>query len=153
MQIRLPISLVPSLIISCLELLAVAHADDHVSRTTAAARPSALFTPEGKPERLDFDFGNIKGWIRQKGGWYVEGSVNHVGLRCATYEIGMRFGVGQPGCTNVSWISKVDYGTREQHCNGATRQHQGGGFLPELAKDFSRITCGERIIRCTGSCK
>ena len=132
---------------------AAALADEHVSSVTSIARPAALFTPEGKPERLDFDFGNIKGWIRQKGGWYVEGTVAHSGLRCATYEIGMRFGVGKPGCTNVSWISKIDYGTRETHCNGATRQHQGGGFLPGLARDFSRITCGERVIRCTGNCK
>lgn len=127
--------------------------DDGFKGVTSVARPSALFTTEGKPERLDFDFGDIKGWIRQKGGWYVEGPVKHTGLRCATYEIGMRFGVGEPGCTNVTWLSQIDYGTREKHCNGATRQHRGGGFLPELAKDFGRISCAERVVRCTGSCK
>lgn len=146
-------TLVVSLMISATLTCAAAIADDRTSRVTSIARPSALFTPEGKPERLDFDFGNIKGWIRQKGGWYVEGPVSHEGLRCATYEIGMRFGVGKPGCTDVSWISKIEYGTREKHCNGARRHHQGGGFLPELAKDFARISCSERVIRCTGSCK
>jgi len=130
-----------------------AGAEEKTSRTNAVARPFALYTAEGKPERLDFDFGNIKAWIRNKGGWNVEGPIKHVGLLCATYEIGLRFGVGSPGCDNVKWISDVSYGTREQQCNSAAVQHYGGGFLPDLAKDFDRITCAERVIRCSGNCE
>ena len=110
-------------------------------------------TAEGKPERLDFDFGRTSGWLREKGGWHIEGTVSHTGLRCATYELGMRFGVGNPGCTGVTWLSGIEYGTRERHCNGAVRHHDGGGFLPELSKDFARITCAEQVIRCSGNCR
>jgi len=31
--------------------------------------------------------------------------------------------------------------------------HFGGDKQPELARDFARITCAERVIRCSGNCK
>lgn len=126
---------------------------DSMNRVTAPARPSAIWTPEGKPEQMEFNFGAITGWIRNKGGWHIEGMVLHNGLRCGTYELGMRFGVGNPQCTDVKWLSEIEYGTRMRHCNSATQHHDGGGFLPDLAKDFARISCAERVIRCTGNCQ
>lgn len=143
----------PLLLSAALSGLVNASETDIVSRTTAPARASAIWTPEGKPQRLDFNYGDITAWIRHKGGWHIEGRVQHRGLLCGTYELGMRFGVGNPRCTDVTWLSEIEYGTGMRQCNSATQHHDGGGFQPGLAKDFARITCAERIIRCTGNCK
>ena len=43
--------------------------------------------------------------------------------------------------------------TSERQCNNATVRQSGGENQPELARDFGRITCAERVIRCTGNCK
>lgn len=147
------IKCVTLLIIGVLAGAAQANENDPLNRATAPARPSVMWTPEGKPERMEFNFGGITGWIRGKGGWHIEGMVQHTGLLCGTYELGMRFGVGNPGCTDVTWRSRIEYGTRMKHCNSATQHHDGGGYLPDLAKEFGRITCAERVIRCTGNCK
>ena len=140
-----------SVLMLALPPLGTAQSDQGI---TSPARPSAMFTPEGKPERLDFKFGgDITGWIRNKGGWHVEGTVGHAGLLCGTYELGMRFGVSEPGCSQVHWLSELEYGTRVTQCNNASQHHDGGGYIPALAKDFDRITCAELVIRCTGNCK
>lgn len=126
---------------------------DEAQGQTAIARPSSMITASGKPDRLEFDFGGVKAWLREKGSWHIEGPVPHQGMFCATRELGVRFGIGNPGCTNVQWISEVDYGTTQKQCNNATALHNGGGSLPILEPDFTRITCAERVIRCSGHCK
>jgi hypothetical protein len=148
--LRIYFPLVLSVTLAC---VTEAIANDSLIRATAPARPSAMWTPEGKPERLEFNFGDITAWIRNKGGWHIAGRVPHSGLLCGTYELGMRFGVGAPGCTDVKWLTEVEYGTRVRQCNSAAQHHDGGGFQPDLAEEFGRITCGERVIRCTGNCK
>lgn len=143
----------PLLLTVALTSVADAIASDSVNRTTAPARSSAMWTPEGQPERLEFNFGDITAWIRNKGGWHIEGRIQHRGLLCGTYELGMRFGAGTLGCTDVKWLTEIEYGTRVRQCNNASQHHDGGGILPQLVNDFERITCGERVIRCTGNCK
>jgi hypothetical protein len=128
-------------------------AQNDVQGQTAIARPSSMITASGKPDRIDFDFGEIKAWLREKGSWHIEGPVPHQGLLCATRELGVRFGIGKPGCTNVQWISEVDYGTLQKQCNNATAMHNGGGSQQALEPDFTRITCAERVIKCGGNCK
>jgi hypothetical protein len=123
--------------------------------STAVAKPAPLFLPDGTPERLDFTFGDskageFKAWLRNKGGWNVEGWVHHAGLRCATYRVGVRFGAGKPGCSDVTWLTDVIYVTEQTQCNNASQQHSGGDINFSLGKDFVRVTCAERVISCRG---
>jgi hypothetical protein len=132
--------------------------DGAVLGSTAVAKPAPLFLPDGTPERLDFVFGDAKegafqAWLRNKGGWYVEGWVHHTGLRCANYRVGVRFGQGAPGCTDVKWLTDVIYVTEQTQCNNASQQHTGGDVNFSLGKDFARVTCAERIVHCRGACR
>jgi hypothetical protein len=120
---------------------------------TAIARASSMTTASGKPERLDFDFGEVKVWLRENGNWHIEGPVPHQGLLCATRTLSVRFGIGNPGCTKVHWLSEFDDGSSVKQCNNATAWHNGGGFLSALQPDYTRITCAERAIQCSGNCK
>lgn len=108
-----------------------------------------------KPERLDFDFraGDSLAWINDDGNFQVSGWIKHTGLLCATYRMGVRFGVGSPGCLNVEWITEPRFVTTEVQCNDARIGHTGGDTDPALGKRLARITCGERVVRCTGNCK
>jgi hypothetical protein len=126
--------------------------------STAVAKPAPMYLPDGTPERLDFTFGDVKAgeftaWLRNKGGWYLEGWVRHTGLRCATYRVGVRFGAGKPACSDVSWLTDVIYVTEQTQCNNASKQHTGGDINFSLGKDFARVTCAERVISCRGSCR
>jgi hypothetical protein len=130
-----------------------AHADETTTRSVQArAYPAAQAGAVG-PARLDFLFGDTRGWLDSDGTWSVSADVTHRGLLCATYELGVRFGSGEPDCTNVRWLGAVRYVTAERQCNNATVRQSGGDKQPELASDFGRITCAERVIRCTGNCK
>jgi hypothetical protein len=123
-----------------------------VYSTTAVARKSP-WVQAGAPGRLDFGFADFEASLDEKGDWSVKGPVRHGYLACATYQVGVRFGTGEPGCTNVEWLTPPLYATSERHCNHAGRDHAGGGTNPELAADFARITCAQRLIRCTGRCR
>jgi len=108
-----------------------------------------------KPQRLDFDFraGDSHAWINQDGDFQVSGWIKHTGLLCATYRMGLRFGVGSPGCLNVEWITEPRFVSTEVQCNDARVEHTGGDTDPGFGKRVATITCGERVIRCTGNCK
>ncbi|MGA8050113.1 MAG: hypothetical protein WCA09_08040 [Burkholderiales bacterium] len=134
-------------------MLPCAHAEDNTTRSAQApAHPSSM-QGTGGPSRLDFLFGDSRAWLDSDGTWNVAGDVTHRGLLCATYELGMRFGVGQQGCNNVEWVGAARYVTTQNQCNNATLRHSGGDKQPELAQEFRRITCAERLIRCSGNCK
>jgi len=108
-----------------------------------------------KPQRLDFDFraGDSHAWINEDGDFQVSGWIKHTGLLCATYRMGLRFGVGSPGCLNVKWITNSLYVTYESQCNDARVNHDGGDTDAGLGKRIVTITCAERVVRCTGNCK
>jgi len=127
--------------------------DEYTRRATAATQVSVTDLAAGKRDRLEFGAGEFKGWLDRRGEWHVEGDVTHVGLLCGVYETGLRFGRGNPGCTNVQWLSEVHYGSRRTQCNGATVKHAAWHNEPALEGQFERITCAERVIRCTGNCK
>jgi hypothetical protein len=105
--------------------------------------------------RLDFDFrlDETRGWLNKDGDFQVTGWIKHGGLLCGTYRMGLRFGIGAPGCLNVKWITETRFVTREVQCNGARMQHLGGDTDTEAGTAVGKITCAERVITCSGSCK
>jgi len=125
---------------------------DFVDRRVAVAKSDPFFGPDGKPQKLDFDFNSLKGWLRNKGGFHIEGYVGNDGFFCSTYEVGMRFGIGNAQCDKVEWITDIAYMTKKRQCNNATVGHAASDYNADLVKSFYRINCAERIIRCTGPC-
>jgi hypothetical protein len=72
---------------------------------------------------------------------------------CAEPTKSARFGVGNPDCTDVQWVSGVRYVTSMDRCNDVERQHSGIDLDHTLVEQFDAITCAERFIRCTGNCR
>lgn len=120
---------------------------------TAVARPAAEWNKDGKPVRLDFDFGNFKAWVRRDGSWNASGEVQHRGLLCATYTLLLRVGHGRPGCNDVQWFGEPRPVASVQLCNNAPGSLAGGDNHFRDAARFDQITCAERVIGCSGNCK
>ena len=111
--------------------------------TTAGARQPATKAFQGR---------DVEGEVGASGAWSIRAAVTHTRLRCATYETGIQLGQGNADCSNVRWLTDLQLGTRQTHCNSATRIHAGGGELP-LAKDrFDLSNCVRVVTRCTGPC-
>ena len=91
---------------------------------TAPAERVMSLTGNKKLEKLLFNFGNAEASLTPEGKWFIKGQVQHNRIRCATYQLGVRFGVGEKGCTNVNWIGDFEYGTNVKHCNSASLQHR-----------------------------
>lgn len=128
------------------------YADER--RSKAAAQFPTVTLDGFKLQRKDFNFFDTTAWLKRNGEWHIEGNVAHRGLQCATYELGMRFGVGKPDCDNVQWVSETRYITSQAQCNNAEMPHAGTEVDDTaLAGHFDAITCAERVIRCTGNCK
>ena len=126
-------------LLSCLLVLSMSAvlAEEPVERKySAVARQS-----------VDFGVGG------ENGTFHVEAEVKHESLLCGTYEVGVRFGIGKPGCTNVSWLSRTQFVTKRKQCNHAWMSHQGSGTDTDLIGDVDLVTCGQLVIRCTGKCK
>lgn len=121
----------------------------------AQARPTYSLDADPHINRLDFDFraSESTAWLNADGDFHLHGWVRHRSLLCATYKMGVRFGIGAPGCLNVEWISEPFYVTSQFQCNGARVEHDGGGSAPEIGAQIAKITCAERVVRCSGSCK
>ncbi len=125
------------------------------SGITAQARRTYSLDAIPHINRLDFDFraDESSAWLNVDGDFYVHGWVSHRNLLCATYRMGMRFGSGAPGCLNVDWITGPVFVTSHTQCNGARVEHNGGDSAPDIGGLIGKITCAERVIRCSGSCK
>jgi len=134
-------------------------ASESAAQTTTYQRAKAPAQAVGsasvvlKPEELDFNFGGGKATLGPKGEWTIEASVYHRGLLCGDYSVGIRFGIGRPGCNNVVWLTDVTYATTQRQCNNAMLFHSGGDVQSELAGSYAEITCAERVIRCSGICQ
>ena len=126
---------------------------DEVRKLATEPRRASNVGPPGSPARLDFFFGDIHAWLLQNGDWHIEGNIQHRGALCATYELGIQFGIGSPGCANVNWIGIPAYATMRTQCNNALLFHSGSDLDPDAADIFDQINCGQRLIRCTGNCK
>jgi hypothetical protein len=122
---------------------------------TASARPTYSLDAKPKINRLDFDFradeSNV--WLNSSGDFHVHGWIQHRSLLCATYAMGVRFGIGAPGCLNVHWISDPFFVTSQYQCNGARVEHDGGDTLPDIGAQIAKVSCAERVVRCRGACK
>lgn len=124
------------------------------SRAQAQARAIGNVSVVLRPSQLSFDFGSgSKASLSPKGEWSVEARVPHSGLFCADYSVGVRFGIGRPGCSNVAWLTDVTYVTNQRQCNNATVEHSGGDVQSQLESSFTQISCAERVTRCIGLCK
>jgi len=107
----------------------------------------------GLPEKLEFQFDNASAWLRQNGDFGLEAEVKHGWLLCGTYEVAVRFGIGKPACTNVSWVSEPNYMRSHKQCNNSWMVHSGQGSEPVVSDNFDNINCAQLVIKCTGKCK
>ena len=105
-----------------------------------------------QPSRKTFERQGTAGWLDETGGWHINREVHHGRLRCATYETGLQLGRGNPGCSNVEWLTDVEYATQLRHCNSAIRIHAGGGEFSDMANRLEEVTCVRVVVRCEGTC-
>ena len=105
-----------------------------------------------QPLTKEFQRSDTQGWIRETGTWNISKTVTHTGLRCATYETGIQLGKGTPACSQVEWLTDIEYGTRQTHCNSATLIHSGGGEFADMNGIVEASTCVRVVIRCRGAC-
>lgn len=134
-------------------IAASAAAADEVRKLATEPRRTNDVGGELSPARLDFYFGDIRAWLLEDGNWQIEGNVQHRGALCGRYELGIQFGIGRPGCSNVEWMGFPAYVTIRTHCNNALLRHSGGDINYAAAAAFDRINCAQRLIRCSGTCK
>ena len=127
--------------------------DDTVSRMTAVAQKSSELVLPGDPASVGFVFGDTKAAVRADGYVSIEGWVTHRGLLCADYQLGVRLGQGNPGCDDVKWLTDAMYVTNNKQCNNARFRHNGADNNPAVKKAYPRVTCAERLIKCSGMCK
>ena len=121
----------------------------------AQARPTYSLDAKPRISRLDFDFPDSEStaWLNAGGDFHLHGWVRNRSLLCATYRMGVRFGIGAPGCLNVEWISDPIFVTSQFQCNSARVEHEGGDTAPEIGARIGKVSCAERVIRCSGSCR
>ena len=146
--------LLTALLLAAIALPAIAQEDDidpRFGRRMAPAVPAVSLETDGSIDRKDFDFG--KAWLAKKGELKVDVWVQHRGLLCASYEVGIRFGEGSRGCTDVNWLAPVHWVTERRQCNNAIIQHVGVDTDEHMVVTFDRVTCAERVVRCSGNCK
>ncbi len=132
--------------------LSIAGAGEIVKRQQTPVKKSMQWLAPGDTAKSEFDFGEAKAILRGDGEWFIEGMVKHNRVRCATYRLGIRFGVGSKGCANVEWIAEPIYASSRKQCNSAILNHSGGNIMPELSADFEKITCAQKVIKCSGVC-
>jgi hypothetical protein len=113
---------------------------------------SSTQTISGQPSRKIFQITGLQGWLDETGAWHIKGDVHHGPLRCGTYEMGIRLGRGNPACSDVEWLTGVEYATRLRHCNSASRLHTGGGEFSDAANRLEEVSCVRVIVRCEGTC-
>jgi len=144
-----------TLVIALLSAAISPQASAAEQRSQAVAQYPKVKLDGFELQRKDFRFGfaGFTGWLKRGGEWHIEGPVRHNGLFCGTYEIGMRFGIGKPECTDVQWVSGIRYVTSQNQCNNAEMPHSGSEMDEFLTSQFDAISCAERVIRCTGTCK
>lgn len=100
----------------------------------------------------EFQHRDTRGRVSESGVWSIRTEVTHTRLRCATYETGIQLGRGNADCSEVQWVTPLDVGTRQTHCNSATLIHTGGGDLGPMKDPLDAYNCVRVITRCTGPC-
>lgn len=134
--------------------LSVVLAEPPVDRTeTATIKPNANWMPSTGAKTSHFNFQEGEVWLKSDGEWKISGWVRHAGVLCGRYSVGVQFGIGTPNCINVKWQNEPRFSTPKQQCNNAIARHLALYETIDLAKNFEKITCARRIVRCNGSCK
>jgi hypothetical protein len=104
------------------------------------------------PAMKEFQGRDTRGQVNASGTWSIRTAVTHRRLQCANYETGIQLGQGNADCSNVRWLSTVQFGTRQTHCNSATLIHTGGGDLPVPMDAVAASNCVRVVTRCLGAC-
>lgn len=107
---------------------------------------------DGQPPRRAYQGNGVQGWVDETGAWQIRAEVHHRRLRCGIYETGIQLGRGNPVCSNVEWLTGIEYATRLRHCNSASRVHGGAGRFPDLVDRLEQVTCVRVVVRCEGTC-
>jgi len=123
----------------------------NISKGATSPASKVMSYSDNKLVKLDFKFSGASAWLNKKGDWNVKAIVKHNRLRCANYQIGIRFGTGENGCNNPVWTTSYEYGTNVKQCNNAELEHTGGGYFSELENKIENITCAQIDIKCFGS--
>ena len=105
-----------------------------------------------QPATKEFQAGETRGQVDDSGAWSIRTAVTHTRLRCATYETGIQLGRGNADCSNVRWMSPVQFGTRRTQCNAATLIHVGGGEFTITSDTFEASNCVRVVTQCSGPC-
>jgi hypothetical protein len=100
----------------------------------------------------EFQGRDTRGQVNASGTWSIRTAVTHRRLRCANYETGIQLGQGNADCSSVRWLSTVQFGTSQTHCNSATLIHTGGGDLPVPKGTVGASNCVRVVTRCNGAC-
>lgn len=121
-----------------------------IVRTTDVPLVGGAVEADGQLSNRTFEFSGTSGWLEATGAWQIRSEVLHGRVRCATYEVGMQVGRGDDGCSDVRWVTDVEYVTRERQCNSAARIHSGRGEIP--VAQFETASCVRVVVRCAGVC-
>lgn len=111
-----------------------------------------LAQPSGADDEREFTGGSIRGALDAAGKWRVRGEVSHPRLRCATYQLGVRFGIGDAACDAVEWRAAPAPLPSRRQCNDATLIHGGEGVLNLPPNQISALDCVRVTVQCTGAC-
>jgi len=118
----------------------------------ATVNTSVHLSMPGDEQAHEFAYTTGKVRLTAAGDWKVEAWIQHAGLLCGTYRIGVQFGVGSQGCQDVKWLEQPVFVTRSRQCNSAIASHTGYGETPQIAGQFNAISCARRVLRCSGKC-
>jgi hypothetical protein len=115
--------------------------------------PLRPLPPVGTEPRLkEFRGDDTLGQLTESGDWNYRHLVTHSRLRCATYQTGIQFGAGDQGCTEVNWLSEVEFGSTRTQCNNAPVNHRSRGAISMDTEVFKRTNCVRIVTRCAGPC-
>jgi hypothetical protein len=120
--------------------------------TSAAKRPAKM---PGDEPKIYFTFdesAELKAWLKENGEWHLEGWIKHNRFRCGTYRLGLRFGKGDFGCANISWMTEPQYIDKKTQCNQSQMHYSGYNTNQENTLITSEVTCAQLVIQCTGIC-
>jgi len=95
---------------------------------------------------------SLRGTATASGAWSVRAEIVHPRLRCASYQLGLRFGSGDAACEDVDWRTGNDFLPSRTQCNNATLIHSGDGSIDLPPEELGALNCVRAIVRCTGAC-
>jgi hypothetical protein len=111
-----------------------------------------LEPPRGTAGEREFTAGSSRGALDAAGNWRLRAEISHPRIRCATYQVGMRFGVGDAACETVDWQTGPTLLPSRTQCNNATLIHSGEGLLDLPSNQIRALNCVRVSVQCSGTC-